>query len=103
VQRDLNHVSARDSSEQKDQRTISQSERDWAYAKRALARGDDPEEVIRKIADYRADDKHDPEDYALRTVTKAQAELQRGVAVIASTDVQDIEGNELSQNQREIP
>jgi hypothetical protein len=34
---------------------------DWAYAKRALARGDDPEEVIRRIADYRADEKHDPE------------------------------------------
>jgi hypothetical protein len=54
----------------------SQSERDWAYAKRALARGDDPEEVIRRIADYRADDKHDPEYYARHTVTKAHAELQ---------------------------
>src|SRR6185312_8544933 len=32
----------------------SQSEADWAYAKRALARGDAPEEVIRRIADYRA-------------------------------------------------
>src|SRR5260370_36512919 len=40
---------------------VTQSERDWAFAKRALARGDDPEEVIRRIADYRADDKHDPE------------------------------------------
>src|SRR5712692_660375 len=99
VQRDLNHVSGRDSSGRSEQRTISQSERDWAYAKRALARGDDPEEVIRKIGDYRADDKHDPEDYARRTVTKAQAELQRGVAVVTSTDVQGIEGNELSQNQ----
>ncbi len=103
VQRDLSHVSERDTSEGREQNTITQSERDWAYAKRALARGDDPEEVIRKIADYRADDKHDPEDYALRTVTKAQAELQRGVAVVASTDVQGIEGNELSQNQRDIP
>jgi hypothetical protein len=53
----------------------SQSEVDWAYAKRALARGDDPEQVIRRIADYRADDKHDPDYYARRTVTKAQAEL----------------------------
>jgi len=53
----------------------SQSERDWAYAKRALARGDDPEEVIRRIADYRADDKHDPEYYARLTVEKAQAEV----------------------------
>ena len=29
---------------------LSQSELDRAYAKRALARGDDPEEVIRRIA-----------------------------------------------------
>jgi hypothetical protein len=53
--------------------TITQSERDWAYAKRALARGDDPEEIIGRIADYRADDKHDPEYYARLTVEKAQA------------------------------
>jgi hypothetical protein len=53
----------------------SQSEADWAYAKRALARGDDPEQVIRRIADYRADEKHDPDYYARRTVTKAQAQL----------------------------
>jgi RepB DNA-primase N-terminal domain len=50
---------------------LSQSEHDWAYAKRALARGDDPEEVIRRIADYRAADKHDPQYYARHTVTKA--------------------------------
>ena len=54
----------------------SQSERDWAYAKRALARGDDPEEIIRRIADYRADEKHDPEYYARHTVAKAQAAIQ---------------------------
>jgi hypothetical protein len=56
---------------------LSQSEHDWAYAKRALARGDDPEEIIRRIADYRGADKHDPESYARRTVTKAQAGLER--------------------------
>jgi hypothetical protein len=56
---------------------LSQSEHDWAYAKRALARGDDPEEVIGRIADYRAADKHDPDYYARHTVTKAQSELQR--------------------------
>jgi hypothetical protein len=55
----------------------SQSEHDWAYAKRALARGDDPEEIIRRIADYRSDDKADPNYYARHTVTKAQAELPR--------------------------
>lgn len=54
----------------------SQSEEDWAFAKRALARGDDPDEVIRRIADFRADDKHDPEYYARHTVAKAQADLQ---------------------------
>jgi hypothetical protein len=53
----------------------SQSEADWAYAKRALARGDDPEQVIRRIADYRADDKHDPDYYARHTVTKARLQL----------------------------
>jgi len=54
----------------------SQSEADWAYAKRALARGDDPEEVVRRIADFRAEDKHSPESYARRTVAKALAELE---------------------------
>ena len=54
----------------------SQSEHDWAYAKRALSRGDDPEVVIQRIADYRADGKDDPNYYARRTVTKAQAALQ---------------------------
>jgi hypothetical protein len=56
-------------------RTLSQSEHDWAYAKRNLARGVDPEQVIRNIADFRSQDKHDPPDYARRTVVKAQAEL----------------------------
>ena len=58
-----------------DSRSLSQSERDWAFAKRALARGDDPENVIRRIADFRSDEKHDPEYYARHTVAKAQAEL----------------------------
>jgi hypothetical protein len=56
-------------------RPLSQSEHDWAYAKRALARGDDPEEIIRRIANYRAGEKHDPLGYARRTVTKAQGDL----------------------------
>jgi len=55
----------------------SQSEADWAYAKRALARGDDPQIIIQRIADYRADEKSDPIYYARHTVTKAQAELVR--------------------------
>jgi hypothetical protein len=55
----------------------SQSEYDWAYAKRALARGDEPEVVIQRVADYRADDKPDPNYYARHTVMKAQAQLER--------------------------
>jgi hypothetical protein len=55
---------------------ISQSERDWAYAKRALARGEDPEAVINKIAKYRASDKAKPDYYARLTVTKALADLR---------------------------
>ena len=62
----------------------SQSERDWAYAKRALARGDDPEEIIRRIADYRTDEKHDPEYYARLTVEKAQANLQTNAITTAA-------------------
>jgi RepB DNA-primase from phage plasmid len=53
----------------------SQSEHDWAFAKRALARGDDPETVIERIAHYRAADKAQPEYYARHTVTKALAEI----------------------------
>lgn len=55
----------------------SQSEHDWAYAKRALARGDDPELVIQRIADYRTQDKADPQYYARHTVAKAQAQLEQ--------------------------
>ena len=62
---------------------MSQSERDWAYAKRALARGDDPEVVIQRIADYRGDEKHP--GYARHTVEKAHKELQRGAARMESS------------------
>lgn len=55
----------------------SQSERDWAYAKRALARGDDPETIIQRIADFRAEDKSDPSYYARLTVAKAQVQLSQ--------------------------
>jgi RepB DNA-primase from phage plasmid len=55
----------------------SQSEYDWAYAKRALARGDDPETVIRRIADFRREDKPDPLYYAQHTVRKAQAQMRQ--------------------------
>jgi len=66
--------------------TLSQSEHDWAYAKRALARGDDPEEVIRRIADFRANDKHDPGYYARHTVEKTLKQLQGGSADLQSCE-----------------
>jgi len=62
-------------------KSLSQSEHDWAYAKRALARGDDPEEVIGRIADYRAEEKHP--NCARYTVEKARAALNS-----TRTDVQ---------------
>jgi len=67
----------------------SQSEHDWAYAKRALTRGDDPEVVILRIADYRSNDKDNPSYYARHTVLKAQKELARNSAKQggASSDV----------------
>jgi hypothetical protein len=64
----------------------SQSERDWAYAKRALARGDDPEAVIHRIANYRSEDKDDPNYYARHTVSKAQEDLERKSVVVEKAD-----------------
>jgi len=64
-----------DSSEAKPNKEISQSERDWAYAKQRLSMGADPEEVVQAITEYRPD-KWNPADYARRTVEKAKAELQ---------------------------
>jgi hypothetical protein len=61
-------------------RPLSQSDHDWAFAKRALARGANPEEVIRNIAQFREGDKSNSLDYARRTVMKAQAELAGGSA-----------------------
>jgi hypothetical protein len=66
-------------------RQLSQSEHDWAYAKRALARGDDTEEIIRRIADFRSSEKSNPEYYARLTVTKAQADLQHRAPAEHST------------------
>jgi len=55
----------------------SQFERDCAYAKHALARGFPSDEVVRDIAEFRAHDHPQAEDYAQRTVSKAQAELNQ--------------------------
>ncbi len=76
----------------------SQSEYDWAYAKRALSRGDDPEVVIQRIADFRAQDKANPESYARRTVTKAQVDLQRTRSSREPLQREGIEQREPSQD-----
>jgi len=81
----------------------SQSEHDWAYAKRALARGDDPEVVIQRIADYRWDDKDDPNYYARHSVTKAQSDLHRETAAVGTNDSQRIEDHQLTEDQRGMP
>lgn len=75
----------------------SQSERDWAYAKRALARGDDPEVVIQRIADYRGDEKHPR--YARHTVEKAHKELQRGGAPVEPSEPSAARTNELNHEK----
>jgi hypothetical protein len=77
----------------------SQSERDWAYAKRALARGDDPDLVIKRIADYHSEDKADPDYYARHTVHKAQADLQRVKASFQLSDTDLIDANESSRDK----
>ena len=78
-------------------RELSQSERDWAYAKRALARGLPPEEVMRDIAEFRAHEKYDPDDYARRTVEKAKLALETGAARTAS------EGGSTGEQNRGVP
>jgi hypothetical protein len=75
----------------------SQSEADWAYAKRALARGDEPEQVIRRIADYRADDKYDPDYYARRTVAKAQLQLAADKSPSESTPATQTDSPETTE------
>ena len=82
---------------------LSQSEHDWAYAKRALARGDDPEEIIRRIADFRTEDKPSPEYYARHTVMNAQADLQRKAASAEGAFTERQPELNLSQDRSETP
>jgi hypothetical protein len=67
----------------------TQSEKDWAYAIRKLKAGEDPHEIISKMARYRSMDQYDKKDpkkliaeakprpyyYAEQTVTKAMTSL----------------------------
>ena len=55
---------------------LSQSEIDWARVMRDLSHGQDPAAVQARLEQQRQD-KHNPADYAARTVNKARAELAR--------------------------
>ena len=55
---------------------LSQSERDWAYAKRALARGEPEYLIVTAIAVHRRYDKYNPQAYAELTVRKAAESLK---------------------------
>jgi hypothetical protein len=68
-------------------RPISQSERDWAHVKSALASGADPEELIAQLERSRANDKSDPNYYARLTVTKALADLRMHNPVSGSSSI----------------
>ena len=76
-------------------RPLSQSEHDWIFAKRALARGDDAEEIISRIADFRSNEKSDPLYYARLTVSKAQQHL----ATEKATPTQPMDGSHRSMNR----
>ncbi|MBM3790318.1 MAG: hypothetical protein FJW35_08190 [Acidobacteria bacterium] len=58
------------------ERKKSQSELDWAYARRALSRGESRDAVIAAMVAYRRFDKHNPTRYAERTVDKAIRSLE---------------------------
>lgn len=55
---------------------VTQSERDWAYARRALARGESPDRVRTAISAFRSGQKADVNQYAERTVRKAMESLE---------------------------
>ena len=77
----------------------SQSEADWAYAKRALSRGDHPEQIIQRIADFRADDKADPTYYARLTVIKAQLSM---MSRDSDRPARQVPGDNTSQSAVEV-
>jgi hypothetical protein len=67
---------------------ISQSERDWAYARRALTRGESPDKVRAAIAAFRTGQKADVNQYAERTVRKAMESLESDRAVGSGPEIQ---------------
>jgi len=66
------------------------------HTKRALARDDDPEEVIRRIADFRSSEKSDPLYYARLTVKKAQADMGR--ESVEATNMRESEQIDVSRS-----
>jgi hypothetical protein len=66
---------------------VTQSERDWAYARRALARGESPDKVRAAISVFRAGQKADVNQYAERTVRKAMESLESDRAVGSGPEI----------------
>lgn len=69
-------AAARDQPPSDKPHTVSQSERDWAYAKDQLRSGTPLETVINTL-EKRRPDKHNPRQYATRTAEKARDQLRR--------------------------
>jgi hypothetical protein len=67
---------------------VTQSERDWVYARRALARGESPDKVRAAIAAFRVGQKADVNQYAERTVRKAMQSLESDRAVSSGPEIQ---------------
>ena len=67
---------------------VTQSERDWAYARRALARGESPDKVRAAIATFRSGQKADVNRYAERTVRKAIESLESDRPVGLGPEIQ---------------
>jgi len=56
---------------------ITQSERDWAYVKQQLSRGEAPERLVEALTHFRQD-KSSPDYYARQTVCRAYASVALG-------------------------
>jgi hypothetical protein len=67
---------------------VTQSERDWAYARRALARGESPDKVRAAISAFRNGQKADVNQYAERTVRKAMESLESERVVGSGPEIQ---------------
>jgi len=68
---------------------ITQSEKDWAYAHRALARGEAEELVVAAIASLRRHDKPDPLYYARLTVAKALHHMLAAGSERTASEIRD--------------